>query len=43
MVELSAFGQNYFTPTYGAEFVLKFCFLHWWQRARVNARVYLGI
>ena len=29
MVELSAFGQNYFTPTHSAEFVLGFCFLHW--------------
>ena len=40
MVELSALGQNYFTPTYIAVFVLKFCFPHWWQW--VTHRVFLA-
>ena len=28
MVELSAFWQNYFTPTNGAVFVVEICFAH---------------
>ena len=32
MVELSAFWQNYFTPTNGAVFVVEICFAHWLRR-----------
>ena len=42
MVELSALGQNYFTPTHSAEFVLGFCFLHCGLPAAQRHRVSTG-